>query len=349
MNHAVRRLGVLSLAVSVLGVAQAAPHLPAFTAVDITPPNGSTCQTYGLNASGQVAGVIFADPSYQSGRGFVTGPQGTGVTLVGTVGGGDVSALVAVDDAGNAAGFASTAPGGWPQTTIVVRAGSGTPIDVGSPTTTFSDPNAMSDRDVVVGVAGLPDGTMSGYTIDRKSHGPMQLMGVNVFPNDITRDGRIVGVVWAPDYSGSTAFITGPKGQGMTMLGSLGGTSTVAQGVNRHGVVVGTSQLADGATTHGFVTDAGGGNLRDLGIPGLLVSPSRINAHGQIVGYFVPSSWSDPSHPFLAFPDGHWWDLSGVSLGDGRTVASVTGINDAGQVAAMSNDHRCFLLTPQAR
>jgi len=323
--------------------AQAAP--PQYTLLDVTPAGSTACIPTGLNASGQVVGAAFFDPSLMHARGFVTGPDGVGTTLVNRMGK-DSTFLVDIDDAGDAVGFATPATGG--QTAIAVAAGTSRPVALSGLGGTTTAPSAMNNAGQIVGYADLADGTLVGYyTRSRKPTKPVA-MASNARPWDIADDGTIVGAWLSSDMSTTLAFVTGRNGQGLTLLGTLGGPSAQASGVNRHQEVVGWSLLADGVTFHGFITAPGGGAMRDLGVPGAVVVPNRVNDDGLSVGYAMATSM-DASWPFLADRDGHAWNLIDLlPAGVGGALASAQDINGRGQVAAMSSDMRCYLLVPVA-
>lgn len=107
----------------------------------------------------------------------------------------------------------------------------------------------------------------------------------------INEPGQVVG--WS--YTSSAQSLNCPfplatgsfiwdKKNGMTDLGGLGGTCTMASGLNNRGQVVGFSFLAGDQASHPFVWDRASG-LIDLGTSGGSVSgASAINQGGDIVG-----------------------------------------------------------------
>jgi len=331
----------LACALSTAGAARAAA--PKYTALEITPPFGTNCEPHAVNSSGQVAGGVFTDATYLVGQGFLTGPGGAGITMVAPLDGGRAE-LIDIDDAGDAVGY-SAAPGNTTTTSIGRPAATGTVVDLGGIGGVYSVPTAVNHSGQIVGFAIAADNSLGGYVSRKHLKGPLTPTGVQVFPQDIAADGAIVGAQLALDYSGEVAYLTGANGQGMTLLGSLGGGWSMALGVNRHHEVVGSSETIDGST-HAFVTDAGGGRVRDLGVPGSIVQARRINVHGQIVGDAQPGAGA-PNWAFVADRSGRWWRLDQqTTLPAGVSLDSAADINDNGQIAARSVDQRCFLLTP---
>jgi probable HAF family extracellular repeat protein len=105
------------------------------------------------------------------------------------------------------------------------------------------------------------------------------LGGVHSFAYAINDVGQVVGQ--SGTGSGLVhAFMTGPDGEGMTDLGTLGGYS-LAYGINDAGQVVGWSTTAAMGPAHAFITGPDGTDMTDLGtLAGDFSAASGINDAG---------------------------------------------------------------------
>jgi probable HAF family extracellular repeat protein len=120
-------------------------------------------------------------------------------------------------------------------------------------------------------------------------------------------------------------FITGPNGEGMRDLGTLGGNLGAAMGINATGEVVGSSNAMEG-DSHAFITGPNGVGMIDIGTLGGSYSlASGINTTGQVAG---TSSTGRASHAFTTRPNGEGMTDLGT-LGGGNSYAS--GINARGR------------------
>lgn len=313
---------------------------------DVTPPGAGVCEARAINASGQVAGGAFADTSYASGRGFLTGVNGVGLRAMDLLPGGAVATLTGIADDGTATGWSQTTASGDTQHAVLLHTGSSRPIDLGTlEGGDLSSSNGMGAHGRVVGSSNQGDGTWAGWFLRRGATLEVVPMGTGTLPVSAGPDGSIVGTMCTPDFTRCDAFLTDPSGATPVALASLGGFYATAEAANRHREVVGYSSGLDGLP-HAFVTDAGGANLRDLGLPGVQSIAQGINAHGRIVGN-ATADWGQPSRAFISDRDGHWsWLDAQAGLPAGGLVYAA-GINDAGQIAAKSSDGRCLLLTPR--
>ncbi|MEO8767712.1 MAG: HAF repeat/PEP-CTERM domain-containing protein [Nitrosospira sp.] len=179
----------------------------------------------GINAAGQVVAnqegysfVYDGHPAYYTSA-YISGPNGVGMTFLGTLGGQNSSA-VGINDTGQVVGTSSITPPFGIQEP---------PWDIVSHTHAFiTGPNGVGMTDL---------GTMGGYDSEA---------------NGINAAGQVVG--WSDTFAGlQHAFITGPNGVGMTDLGTLGGSNSEANGINAAGQVVGWSDTAAGVQ-HAFIT-----------------------------------------------------------------------------------------------
>lgn len=157
-------------------------------------------------------------------------------------------------------------------------------------------------------------------------------------PFDINDAGTVVGTASSPGLASTRAFVW--QNHQSTLLPALpGGTRTRAVAVNASGVIVGTSDAADG---HVHAVEWVGGAVKrltelspDLGVAGTDSSASAINARGDVVG---------ESH-YLATQRATVWRGGGAPAAVGRYYDALS-INDGGQITALDDTQRAFLLTP---
>lgn len=334
---AIAALAAAALLALLAPQAQAAAR---YSALDITPAGTVSCQPAAVNGSGQVVGTTMLSPAGPA-RGFVTGPNGVGARLVDTLGGSH-SRLQGLNDRGEAVGQASVA-GDTAEQAIVVAAGATVPTPIGQAGRSSYATTLTAKGRVVGGALDPADGLYHGFLTSGARYRPLSL-AAGTTPMGVLADGTVAGAIDQPG-GGSRAFITGPDGQGMTLLGTLGGHTTFALGMNKSGVLVGFAGNADGSAHHAFVTDPGGGQLRDLGVPGLFALAQNLNNKGKVVGFYT-DDWSR-LYAFVATIGGTWKTLDSlVTLPGGATLTQAWGINDAGQISASGSDGRCYLLTP---
>jgi probable HAF family extracellular repeat protein len=144
---------------------------------------------------------------------------------------------------------------------------------------------------------------------------------------DINDRGHVVGVTSSPEF-GQVAYLWTPEG-GMTILGTLGGPTSVAWGVNEQDDVVGTSDLPDG-TAHAFLWS--NGSMTDLGaLDGSYSDGFAIADSGEVTGSYQRTSGE--SRVFRWTRSGGMVDVGPIYAepADGATSAS-TDINAVGQI-----------------
>lgn len=342
---------LLSLAlVSLLGMGLALPAdaspLIKYTAVDLGTLGGTRTVGNDLNDSGQVTGesTLAGDNLRHA---FITGRNGHGMTDLGTLRGGR-SIGTGINNVGQVAGYASatadvdvafvtgpdgvgmriiqTRPGAESAGRAINNAGQVTGEFIGGPShlAFLTGPNGAGLR--IIGDPNAGGGTLG--------------LAVN-------NSGQVTG------QSVSHAFITGPKGIGMTDLGTLGGVSSTGLGINDKGQVVGRSDVANSNSRHAFMTGPNGSGMIDLGTLGGFESEAYdINNRGQVVG--VVSLWTQSGdaviHAFFTGPNGlGMTDLNTlIDLPSNVYFQTATAINNRGQIVANASDGRAYLLSPFA-
>lgn len=290
-----------------------------------------------LNSSGQVAGTFYSDDGTSS-QAFFTGVNGIGFTLVNPPPGGLNSWGNAINDSGQVVGEYADETG--TSRGFITGAGGQGVIDVSYPGASRTGLTGINSNGQAVGWADL-DAIATGPNGSGWQN--LALNGNADFKtaSGINASGQIVGSIFTGESVGN-AFITGQSGQGVTVLGTLGGTYSYGSAVNRFGQVVGESMTESGAV-HPFLTDQSGA-LHDLGVLGDMSwsSASGVNDLGQVVG-------SSSGAAFITQANGqNMVNLNGlvVDLNDFLTAAYA--INNSGQVIAQGLGGQSYLLTPTA-
>jgi probable HAF family extracellular repeat protein len=301
---------------------------------------GTGNETYarGINDAGQVAGWFKTGFTF---RPFITGPNGVGLTNIGSLGG-DRGEAQGINATGQVVGYFGTATG---ETHAFITGPNGIGMtDLGTLGGSVSVASGINTAGQVAGTSSTggadhafitgPNGV--GMT-DLGTLGGDSSAAAVIFDTigGINASGQVVG------YSTTTggdshAFITGANGVGMTDLGTLGGLSSFASGINTTGQVVGRS-FTSGGENHAFITGPNGVDMTDLGTLGGGESIAYgINDAGQVVGY--SSTTGGDSHAFITGPNGvGMTDLNSLAhLPDGGFLYRATGINNSGQIIAIS-------------
>lgn len=147
-------------------------------------------------------------------------------------------------------------------------------------------------------------------------------------------NGTFRGIAWNPDGS-------------MTLLGTLGGSSSQATGVNDAGEVVGFASLANGYQ-HAFALGGAttGATMTDLGTLGGSSYAYGVNDSGEVVGYSYLADGQQ--HAFL-YDDGVMFDLNSlIPANSGWELLAAYGINASGQITGVGlydGQTSAFLLT----
>ena len=304
---------------------------------------GST-SVYAINDSGRVVGTADtippSDPNDQfyipSSIGFITGPNGVGITELGfnprdlNNAGQVVGGLQVPPDVPLFFHSYITGPNGEGRTPINSLAKDGSDFTVAS---------GINDAGQVAGGSWTGEGGSNhAFITGPNGVGTIDLGlfgGTSSRAIDINNTAQVAVEAGMADYS-THAFITGPNGLGMTDLGTLGGASSFVSGINDSGQVVGRSETA-ADSRHAFITGPDGHGMIDLGTLGGSFSDAMgINEAGQVVGRSETATGSE--HAFVTGPDGTGMtDLNSlVDLPKGVILATATGINNVGQVIAIA-------------
>jgi probable HAF family extracellular repeat protein len=275
---------------------------------------GTGSQGYAINDAGQVAGssALPGDTGDIPNHAFrYDGTPGSGGVMhdLGTLGGTLVSVGLAVNDAGQVAGFSVY---NNPSVPVHAFRYDGTPGSGG----------VMRDL-------GSLGGTMSrGYGINDAG----QVAGYSQITGNTTED--------AFRYDGTPG-----SGGVMRDLGTLGGTLSRGYGINNAGKVTGYSTNAGNVANHAFLYDGtpgSGGVMHDLGTLGGTYSFGlAVNDAGQVVGY-SPITGDTAEHAFLytGTPGAggqmidldNWLDANNPTEGAKWTLSQPKGISNTGWV-----------------
>lgn len=220
--------------------------------------------------------------------------------------------------------------------------------------------SGINNRGEVIGVASnaTPDAnSMSfngyqarGFIWDRQNG--MQDLGTLSGGTDsiaamINEPGHVVGwsyISSAPNANCSNQFALAigsfiwDKKTGMTDLGSLGGTCTLAADLNDKDQVVGFSNTTGDQQSHAFAWDRTTG-LADLGtLGGSLSIAWAINEHGEAVGGgYTPGDLQ--TNAVLWRKSGGKWQKTDLGTVNGSNCSFAISINASGQVVGVSGDN----------
>lgn len=300
----------------------------------------------GLNNRGQVVGTVLTrlDSGWTVRRAFVTGSNGVGITLLGTLGGAH-SFGNDVNGSGQVAGFSYTSSDAH---AFVTRPNASGMTDLGTPGY-YSYAFAVNDRGQVTGQRVLPNGDLRAFLT---GFGGTGLVDIAPLPGDahtvgydVNASGQVVGQSINAANSSYTAFVTGPNGAGLTNLGPFlyeGGYSGIR--INDIGQVVRSIQV--GTNINVALTGQNVSGLTDLGtLGGRFGYANGLNNLGQVVGY--SATVSGERRAFVSALDGlSLVDLNSLVALGSTVLVDATGINDLGQIVANTADGRAFLLAP---
>ncbi len=180
----------------------------------------------------------------------------------------------------------------------------------------FMAANAINERGQVTGIARMKDRTHHLFLWDRQ-HGTQDLGEGDGL--DINNAGQIAGTMFDPNGH-RQAFLWEP-GKGRTLLGTLGGKTSLVWAVNNHGRMVGTSETANGRDRP-FLWDRAHG-MQDLAtLVGTEFDARTINDAGQVLTLKYTS---------LMKPEYFVWDPNQgmIAIGPQPSIVWLHGLNCA--------------------
>lgn len=344
MNHIRIQLALI------LGMAVGSVSYASMQAIDLGSLAGGAdffTEATAVNDAGQVTGRSNMVPPEGGGayHAFITGPNGTGLRDIGTMGGAS-SLGNGINSSGQVVGVAQTSAGDH---RAFVTGANGVGL---SPIASFIGPGSaalgINDAGQVVGeyrdVGSTNPPRLFMTVIDGGSSTAWGLgFSFHSAGNAINNSGKVVG------YGDDSRGGTGPNHV------VVGGPSPVvafeklwtgqADDINDSGKMVGEAYRPGNSGMHAFIANVGDADWTDLGTLG--GSDSRawgINNSGQVVGSALTLQGDE--HAFVWDPSGGGMiDLNSlVSLPDSAYFREAKGINNSGQIIANASNGHAYLL-----
>lgn len=329
----------LPLALVLCCLLPAAAAAPLYTVLDL----GKGVEGTDLNERGQVVGNLNVAGLH---RAFITGSNGSGMTLLPTLGG-PLSKASGVNAHGQVVGYSYLTDDirDGPYHAFLTGPDGAGITDLGTLGGPLSYASDVNDRGEVVGMSDISNYRRSFVT------GP-QGVGMSLFAAGgelSTYVGRINGAGQiAGEYNDDGdyfSFITGANAQGVTTLapGQSLRQDTVL-GINEAGMVSG-GKFTTSPARFAFITGRDGSDLRTIWHTDS--EAHDINNLGLAVGEYHLYPEEVASRAFVyGLVDGTVIDLNTLVDLPGVVLNEAVAINDRGQILANSGNGRAYLLTP---
>ncbi len=212
----------------------------------------------------------------------------------------------------------------------------------------------INERGQISGESGLCDTCNQDAFLWEDGH--MQRIagfgGPITFHDDLNNRGQVVGQSDLPGGANAHAFLWDKK-NGVTDLGTLGGSGSVARWINDAGDVVGGASTPSDQAFHATVWRHRDLKIIDLGtVDGDACSVAQnVNSESQVVGLSDAACDGTVLHAFLWEKGGPAVDLNTfVPPGSGLQLTQATSINDRGEIAGWAStsdgNNHAFLLIP---
>lgn len=333
---------------------------PLYTVTFLGGFTGGFGRGYGINDSGRVVGFGTVVPNGIVVKGFVadTHPLISG-SFVPTV---SSSTVTAINNSGQAVGGDTNLQGTESQPFIYTE--SGQLIELGTLGGRFGIANGINSKGVVVGSSTNGVDPAAHPFIWSSSTGFQDITGLNGASYGINSFSWVSGWTCVTAACSSTSAFLYIPGQGIQLLGTLGGNSSIAYAVNDSGIVVGESTTGNfyfypqesGLIYRAFISNRGPGStdtsVVDIGTLGGEVSAAyAVNASGVVVGTSQTGQQTNgtPIYHAFIYSNGLMKDLNDL-INPGFAdqygpLFEARGINASGQIVANTNNG-AFLLTP---
>ncbi len=326
--------------------ALAAP--PAFRVVDLgARPPGIRVQGNAINAAGQIAGSVLTHDAVT--HGVVSGPEGRGRVILGTLGG-TWTSPAALNASGRVVGLSALVGNDHPHPFVTADNGVDL-VDLGTFGGDQGYATGINAGGWIVGAAQGSDLYMHPFMAgpgDLTLHDLGTLGGRFAAAYGINDAGQVVGDSDTAEGR-QQAFITDAGGTNMRAINKPHLISSTAWAVNASGQVVGSAIDWDGSD-RAFITGPNGADMSLFPRRSIKVLSSTlvaINAAGQAVG----SEYLESREVSVAVMTDNVRHVlvpldNVTTLPPGVSLEWAEGINDAGEIVANGDDRHAYLLIP---